>query len=273
MCYLNDDGLEINMVIKNEFIKSGRLIKAVNEITNCQNNIVLKTSVSLDSSAVTIRRSPLLDAAFGIAVRTKNGSTTSGDTHSLTKIDEGKFLIALSDGMGSGLRAENTSSTAISLIESFYKAGLQSKLILSMVNKVLALNTDDNFSAMDILTVNLFDLTADFIKIGAPFSFILSDDNIKIIEGSSLPLGILDDLTPTGATTTLNEGNTVIMLTDGISDAFGSSTDLIDFLRTLDNRNPQEIADSILNKALNIENNYSKDDMSVLAVRIFKKVS
>ncbi len=272
-CYLNDDGLEINLVIKNEYIKNGRLIKAVNEITNYQNNVILKTAVSLNSSAVTIKRSPLLDAAFGIAVRTKNGSTTSGDTNSLTKIDEGKFLIALSDGMGSGLRAENTSSTAISLIESFYKAGLQSKLILSMVNKVLALNTDDNFSAMDILTINLFDLTADFIKIGAPFSFILSDDNIKIIEGSSLPLGILDDLTPTGSTTTLNEGNTVIMVTDGISDAFGSSTDFIDFLRTLDNRNPQEIADRILNKALNIENNYAKDDMSVLAVRIFKKVS
>ncbi len=273
MCYLSDDGLEINLIIKNDFIKNGRLIKAVNEITNYQNNVVLKTAIALDCSAVTIKRAPLLDAAFGIANKTKDGSSTSGDTHSLTKIDEGKFLIALSDGMGSGLRAENTSSTAISLIESFYKAGLQSKLILSMVNKVLALNTDDNFSAMDILTVNLFDLNADFIKIGAPFSFILSDDNIKIIEGSSLPLGILDDLTPTGTTTTLNEGDTVIMVTDGISDAFGSSTDLIDFLRTLENRNPQEIADSILNKALNIEKGYANDDMSVLAVRIFKKVS
>ena len=63
------------------------------------------------------------------------------------------------------------------------------------------------------------------------------------------------------------------MVTDGVSDAFGSSTDLIDFLRTLDNRNPQEIADNILNKALNYENERANDDMSVLAVRIFKKAS
>ena len=261
------------MVIKNDFINNGKLIKAVNETLGYDNRIVLKTAVSPTISAITIKRAPILDAAFGIAKRTKNGSTVSGDTHSLTKIDEGKFLIALSDGMGSGLRAENTSSTAITLIESFYKAGLSSKLILSMVNKILALNTDDNFSAMDILTVNLFDLTADFIKIGAPFSFILTDDNIKIIEGSSLPLGILDDLTPTGCSTTLTEGATVIMLTDGISDAFGSSTDLIEFLRTLDNKNPQVIADNLLNKALNLDKSYAKDDMSVLAVRIFKKVS
>ncbi len=273
MCYLNGDDLEINMIIKNEYLKNGRLLDAINQTVSYNNSIVLKTSVSQNLSAVTIKRSPPLDAAFGIALKTKEGSTVSGDTHSLTKIDEGKFLIALSDGMGSGIRAESTSSTAISLIESFYKAGLDSKLILSMVNKVLALNTDDNFSAMDILTVNLFDLSADFIKIGAPYSFILSDDSIKIIEGSSLPLGILDDLTPTGCSCKLSEGSTVIMVTDGISDAFGSSTDLIDYLRTLDNRNPQEIADNILSKALNYENDLAKDDMSVLAVRIFKKVS
>ncbi len=272
-CYLNGDEVEINIIIKNEYIKNGKLLRAINRTLSYENCIVLKTSVSQNLSAVTIKRSPPLDAAFGLALKTKEGSLTSGDTHSLTKIDEGKFLIALSDGMGSGKRAENTSSTAISLIESFYKAGLDSNLILSMVNKVLALNTDDNFSAMDILTVNLFDLSADFIKIGAPYSFILSDDSIKIIEGSSLPLGILDDLTPTGCSCKLMEGSTVIMVTDGVSDAFGSSTDLIDFLRTLDNKNPQEIADNILNKALNFENDRANDDMSVLAVRIFKKVS
>ena len=116
-------------------------------------------------------------------------------------------------------------------------------------------------------------MSADFIKIGAPYSFILSDNSIKIIEGSSLPLGILDDLSPTGCTAALPEGSTVIMLTDGISDAFGSSTDMIDFLRTLDNRNPQLIADSILKKALNEEGGEGKDDMTVLCVRVFKKAS
>ena len=273
MCYTRGEELEINLIIKNEYIKDNRLINSINNATSRSNTIVLKTSVSSNMSAVTIKRSPTFDAAFGIASKTKNNSSISGDTHTLTKIDEGKFLIALSDGMGSGFQAENTSSTAISLIESFYKAGLNSKLILSMVNKVLALNTDDNFSAMDILTVNLFDLNADFIKIGAPYSFILSDSTIKIIEGSSLPLGILDDLTPTGCNAVIDEGSTIIMVTDGISDAFGSTTDLIDFLRTIDNKNPQFIADSILNKALNNDRNIAKDDMTVLAVRIFKKVS
>lgn len=269
----SEEDPEIDLVIKNEDMFNRGLIEATDAFCGKKTAITARTSISSTVSAITVRPAPALDAAFGLATSVKNGSLSSGDTHSLLKIDEGRFLVAVSDGMGSGVRAQSTSSTAISLIESFYKAGLKSDLILGMVNKVLAISTEENFSAMDVLTINLFDMSADFIKIGAPYSFILSDNSIKIIEGSSLPLGILDDLSPTGCTAALPEGSTVIMLTDGISDAFGSSTDMIDFLRTLDNRNPQLIADSILKKALNEEGGEGKDDMTVLCVRIFKKAS
>ncbi len=267
------DFSEINIVLENDLIQNGELISVINLATDRLNTIVSKTAISSNVSAITIKKSPMIDAAFGLSVCVKDGSHLSGDTHSLEKIDEGKFLIALSDGMGSGLKAKNTSATAISLIESFYKAGLESNLILSMVNKVLALNTDDNFSAMDIVSVNLFSLTADFIKIGAPYSFILTDSAIKIIEGASLPLGILDDLSPTSASVELTEGSTILMFTDGISDAFGSSTDLIDFLRTIDNKNPQQLTDGLIKRAIELDGSLAKDDMTALAIRLFKKVS
>ena len=63
------------------------------------------------------------------------------------------------------------------------------------------------------------------------------------------------------------------MMTDGISDSFSSSTDFIDFLRTLQNNNPQVIADGILNRAVELNGGRKTDDMTVLAVRIFKKAS
>ena len=142
-----------------------------------------------------------------------------------------------------------------------------------MVNKVLALNTDDNFSAIDVLTVNLFKNQGDFIKIGSPASYLITKESIQIIEGNSLPLGILDDLKPTGVTISVDEGSTVLMVTDGISDAFGSSTDLISYLKTLKTLNPQRLADDVLKKALLLDDGSPKDDMTVLAVRIFKKAS
>ncbi len=269
----DDDGVEINLIINPDELNVTKLSLAVSEALGKKMNVVSKTAISINLCAVTLRPAPLLDAAFGLAVQKKNGSTLSGDTHALTKIDEGTFLIALSDGMGSGYQASQTSSTAISLIESFYKAGLESKVILGMVNKVLALNTDDNFSAIDVLTVDLFSKNGDFIKIGSPASYLITEESIQIIEGNSLPLGILDDLKPTGVSIPIDEGATVLMVTDGISDAFGSSTDLIDYLKTLKTLNPQRLADDLLSKAVLLENGTPKDDMTVLAVRIFKKAS
>lgn len=273
MAICNDKEPELDFILPKKSLENDRFISAVSSFLGRKMNVVSKIGLSENKCAVTVKPTPATDAAFGLATAVKDGSLKSGDTHSLVKLSQGKFLIALSDGMGSGIKAENTSSTAISLIESFYKAGLDGNLILSIVNKVLALNTDDNFSAMDILTVDLFSLKADFIKIGAPQSYVLSDTCVKLIEGSSLPLGILDELKPTGYTANLEWGNTVIMTTDGVSDSFGSSTDFIEFLKTLPCKNPQAVADDILNRAVQLNGGVKKDDMTVLAVRIFLKTS
>ena len=267
------DSLEVSLVLNINELDVNKLSSAISEALNKKMSVVSKTSISLSLCAITLRPSPMLDAAFGLAVCKKENSIKSGDTHALTKIDEGTFLIALSDGMGSGALANQTSSTAVSLIESFYKAGLESKIILSMVNKVLALNTDDNFSAIDVLTINLFNMQGDFIKIGSPASYVISNDGIRIIEGNSLPLGILDDLKPTGISLPIEEGATLLLITDGVSDAFGSSTDFISFLKSAHSINPQRLADDVLKKAISLDDDKPKDDMTVLAIRIFKKAS
>ncbi len=267
------DGIEINLIMNPDKLNVTDLCLAVSEAVGTKMSVTCKTAISINLCAVTLRPAPMLDAAFGLAYKKKQGSVSSGDTHSLIKIDEGCFLVALSDGMGSGIEASQTSSTAVSLIESFYKAGLESKVVLGMVNKVLALNTDDNFSAIDVLTVDLFNQKGDFIKIGSPASYLITKQSIQIIEGNSLPLGILDDLKPTGVSIPIDEGATVLMVTDGVSDAFGSSTDFISYLKTLKTLNPQSLANDLIEKAVFLDDGAPKDDMTVLAVRIFKKAS
>jgi stage II sporulation protein E len=175
--------------------------------------------------------------------------------------------------MGSGEQALKTSGTAVSHIESFYKAGIDGESVLGMVNKILTIGAEESFSAIDILTVNLFNLSCDFVKIGSPSSYLITDKSIRIIEGNTLPLGILDDLKPTAVSLPLTEGATVLMVTDGVSDAFGSSTDIISYLKTLKSLNPQKLADDVLNYALKQENGKPKDDMTAVCIRIFKKAS
>lgn len=272
VCYDGGDGF-CELILKKKDILSDNFYKAMNEAFGEETAVTDKTAISSSRVAVTVKRAPKTDAAFGLSVKKKDGSLLSGDTHSLVKISEGKFLVALSDGMGSGISAENTSSAAISLIESFYKAGLKSELILSIANKALAFNLTDDFSAVDVLTADLYEHSLDFIKIGAPYSFVITDDAIRIVDGSSLPLGILEDLTPSVSSVKITGGATAVMFTDGVSDSFGSVTDFIDFLKTVTARNPQTLSDAIMREAVKNLGGEIKDDMTVLAVRFYEKAS
>lgn len=209
------------------------------------------------------------DCVFGVAAIKKNGEDASGDTHTLIKLGRSRFLLALSDGMGSGEKARTTSSTTLSLIECFYRAGLPGKVALGTVNNLLAFSGEDNFAALDVGFINLDTLACDFIKLGAPYGFILSQGAVKLVEGSSLPMGILSELKPAVCCETVSPGDVIIFMSDGITDAFGSSTDFADFLSAADAANPQKLADSIMARALALQGDKPSDDMTVIACKIF----
>ena len=143
------------MVVAMKEFPLTQLQDVVSKTLNVKMAIEDKISITAEKEYITLRKSDEYDAVFGIAKATKDGSAKSGDTHSMTKISCDKFLVALSDGMGSGSDAENVSSTSLSLIESFYKSGLDDQLILDTVNKLLSINTEDYFTALDISIINL----------------------------------------------------------------------------------------------------------------------
>jgi stage II sporulation protein E len=227
-------------------------------------------TLNKDKFCCIFRQKPYFDAAFGVATMIKAGETAGGDTHSVIKIDERKFMIALSDGMGSGEYARRVSESTISLLESFYRAKMPSSLVLSTINKLLSFSREETFACVDIAIVDLDNGKADIVKIGSPAGFIFSENNLKILEGSSLPLGILDSLHPDTTSYSLRENDVLLFLSDGITSAFGSSADLYEALKTLPSANPQKLADSLLEKALALYGGKAKDDMTAVAVRLFK---
>ena len=91
-----------------------------------------------------------------------------------------------------------------------------------------------------------------------------------MLESTSLPLGILDNLRPDGASYDLLENDVLLFLSDGIADAFGSASDLYEVLRAIPLHNPQQLADSLLDAALKAYGGTAKDDMTAVAVRLFK---
>lgn len=232
---------------------------------------VLKDKLAYDSEkfCLIFTAPPKLDAAFGVAYAVKKGEKVSGDTHSVIRINEHAFLMALSDGMGSGVYARKVSEAAISLIEAFYRAEMPEDTVLKTINKLLSFNRDERFTCIDIVAVNLESGRADFVKIGSPAGIIVREGEIKVLESASLPLGILDTLKPTVCSEFLKSGDIVVFMSDGVTSAFSSATELYEFLQGLKPLNPQSLADKILAAALDRAGHTATDDMTVVCTRLF----
>ncbi|MDE7453924.1 MAG: SpoIIE family protein phosphatase [Clostridia bacterium] len=268
--FISGDDMEICAVI------CGKInLKTITDIiSDCTGKkCVLKDRLNYDGekSCLVFGAPPALDAAFGVAFAVKNGEKVSGDTHSVIRINEHSFLMALSDGMGSGEYAKKISATAISLIEAFYRAEMPEGTVLKTINKLLSFNRDERFACIDIAAVNLNTGVADFVKIGSPAGIIVREGEIKVLESQSLPLGILENLRPNVCSEQLKSGDIVVFMSDGITSAFPSYSDLYEFLQGLNPLNPQNLADKILAGALARCNQTVADDMTVLCTRIFSK--
>ncbi len=270
--YEKDIHTEIaSLVVRNEDSARLRIEDCVSKVCGCKMALYESfPSVRPNYTVLNLRTAPRFDCIFGIAQKTKENSKVSGDTYSLVRLDGDRILFAISDGMGSGERAEDVSEISISLIENFYKAGFDNEIILSTVNKLLNLHKEDIFSALDIGVIDLRNGIVDFIKMASPVTHILNEDGVKVITSSTLPMGIVEDLNPIVKKEVINANDYIIMVSDGISDSFENDEVFKEEIKSLKIKNPQELADAILNKALNQNNGYAVDDLTVLVLKIFE---
>ena len=220
---------------------------------------------------VNLKTAPKYDIVFGTSAITKSSSQTSGDCYSITRIENDKILMAVCDGMGSGEKAEKCSRIAMSLVENFYKAGFENELILSSVNKFLSLGKEDVFSCLDMAVVDLTQGTCDLIKLGATVGHIKHENTTEKITCSALPLGIISNAEPTCLKKVLISGDMLVISTDGINDSFESDDCYADFINNINSLNPQEVADQILQKALENNGGIAKDDMTVVVAKVFSR--
>ncbi len=211
---------------------------------------------------------PRFSLSFGVSTVAKSGSEISADTHGQIFTDNGKSIVTLCDGMGSGQKAEQMSSTVINLVESFYRAGFDSDTILSAVNSLLTQSGNEIFCAVDMVVVDLYNGFADFVKLGAPVGFVKSDNTVEMIRSSSLPLGVLEEMKPSVTKKALRSGDVMVLVSDGVADCYKDATLLAETLHNVTYTAPQSIAETLMSKTLKQCSNTPPDDMTIVVAKI-----
>ncbi|HIT62818.1 MAG TPA: SpoIIE family protein phosphatase [Candidatus Caccovivens faecavium] len=263
--------LVASLVVRKEDAEKLRIVDCVGKVCGQKMAVFeMFPSVRPNYTVINLKTAPRFDCMFGVSQRAKANSSVSGDNYSVIKLDGDRILFAISDGMGSGEKAENYSELSIALIENFYKAGFDNDIIISSVNKLLNLHKDDIFSALDIGVLDLKNGICDFIKMASPVTFIVNTEEVKKVESTSLPLGIVDDAYPLIKKEVVSSGDYIILVSDGISDSFENDEAFKEEILSLRAKNPQELADQLLERALSKNKGYAIDDMTVLAIKIFK---
>ncbi|MBO7218804.1 MAG: SpoIIE family protein phosphatase, partial [Clostridia bacterium] len=261
--------LVVHLIVNAGFSNKKLLEKVVSSCCNGRLHIVSSdSSEGSKTTLLTLKTKPHFDLVYGSAAVNKGGKNVSGDNYTVIKIDDSRYMVALCDGMGSGKKASSVSSLTISLIENYYKAGFDDEVIMSSINKLLMLTESDTYSTVDICVFDLKKNNYSFIKLGSSVSFIKGSIDTCEIEGSGLPIGILEDIKPHIIFKKINQFDTVILCSDGVVDSF-SKTSLKSYINSLDIINPNSLARAILNKAIDNYGGLYRDDMTVVAVRVF----
>lgn len=260
-CYIEDIEKILSEVMGDEIVLQGKEC-AIDE----EHNICKQIYSSKDRFLLRV----------GMAKATKDKSVISGDTYIKAKLEDGKTLIALSDGMGSGPEARKSSKVAIKMLERLLKTGFERDASIRLINSTMCLNSkDDMYATLDIAIFDLFSGNMEIVKNGACPTFIKNKKDVQMIKSLSLPAGILGEIDLVTFDRDLDDGDIIVMCTDGIIDSNieydNKEIWVKNLLEELETEDVKKIADIILNEAIDNNVGRPKDDMTVIVAKIIKK--
>lgn len=212
----------------------------------------------------------------GVAKAKKDDSIVSGDSISQIKLADGKYLLAISDGMGSGSEASKNSKIAISMLERLLSSGFDKETSINLINAaIMNANKEEMYATLDIQILDLYAGKMEILKNGACPTYVKRNKNVTIIKSNSLPTGIMSEINVDTYDKDLENGDIVVICSDGIIESnkeYANKELWIKYLlEEIQTDSPEKIADIILHEAIDNDFGKAKDDMSVIAFKVNKK--
>ena len=193
----------------------------------------------------------------------------NGDDVLVKRLSGGKTLLALSDGMGHGAGAQDESRKTLELLSLCMEAGYSREQAVKAVNgMMLSVTGGEKFATVDMFVIDLWSGKTFINKLGACASYLIQGRKTQRLEGHALPLGIIEHVLPTENEVTLGEGDLVLMMSDGVADAFRDVEDIWDVFRSAAKDTPQHVADAVLREAIVLLDGLPRDDMTVLCAQV-----
>ena len=263
------DRMEV-MLLKPEHVAPVTLVKLVSDA--CRVPMRTCARDGLLSTQAVFEQAPAMTMEIGAATRSRSGEEVAGDSYLSRALAGGRHVLALSDGMGSGVSARQESHAALSLLVESLRAGYTRAQALDVVNALMLMCTGrEMYATMDLCVCDLHSGETAFEKLGACVSYIVRSGEVRAIGADTLPVGVLPDVESRSLRMTLMPGDVVVMLTDGVVDSYpGGEAGLREAIGKLAWLHPQAVGEKLIAQV--VGDGQARDDMTVLCAKLTRSM-
>ncbi len=207
------------------------------------------------------------------ATAIRENEAVSGDSFSFFEAD-GTVTAILSDGVGSGDRAAKDSGRIVDLTEQILDAGLGCRMAAGMLGNLLGMEEEENrMSTLDLCRIDLHTGECVIAKAGAVSTFIKRGAVVERVGDPALPLGMLAGELPEESVRQLEDGDMVILVSDGVLQDWACEDSEFVLARQIERmifHSPVDVANALLRFAIGQSQGRIRDDMTVLVAGIWK---
>lgn len=210
----------------------------------------------------------------------KPAESIGGDLYDYYFIDQEHLLIAIGDVSGKGIPASLFMAIASTLIKSNSNVLSAHEIVEKVNNELGDRNPNQYFLTLFVGVLNITTGIMDYCNAAHNYPFILHPDGtIRALSKShGIPLGIYKNKTYKSSTIELNEGDLMVLYTDGIINSrdkegtlYGADK-LNETLLTMHNLSAKEVVDKLLESIKSYEAEQTQsDDISIVALRFQNK--
>ncbi len=200
-----------------------------------------------------------------------NSSNMCGDAYKYFNDGKGHFIMVLSDGMGTGGRAAVDGAMASGLMSRLINAGFGYDCSLKILNSsMLFKSTDESLATLDIANIDLYTGQLRLYKAGAAPSIVRRQGKTGKAESTSLPAGILRDISFDKASVKCRVGDIVVLMSDGVT---STGTDWIRAeIEAWRDGEAQDLAERLCECAKRRRSENHQDDITVLVAILQKAI-
>lgn len=209
---------------------------------------------------------PSYKVSFATATKAGNKDEVSGDTAICFESEHSYFYSLISDGMGSGSLARETSGLVCEFIKQAMNIGSAKETLLHMLNHVIRDRREECSATVDLFELDMLRGGGVFIKSGATPSYVKRDSSIFRIRSQTAPIGLMRSIDTERINVEIKGGDHIFMFSDGIAEIAEDAPWLLLLLGEPVKKDLKEYADVILKEAE--KNGSSSDDMTVTVIRV-----